>query len=284
MKYKEINNQIIKCNTKWQHRLAVGTPTTGLVRMEWVMARFGQLMPTNWSHVTLTEYMSTIAPLRYSVADAQNIIIKQAIERDIEWLLLIEHDNVLPPNAYIMFNDYMIKGDIPVVSGLYFTKTDPPEPMIYRKLGFGYYNNWKMGDKVWCSGVPTGSLLIHMSVMRSVWNESPEYEVDGHQLRQVFEQPAKVVYRPDKAELMLASGTSDLHWCNRVTKDNHFEKAGWPKIQKKKYPFLVDTNIYVQHIDQNGRMFPQAIPKQFEPEDWQKKRDEEFIHAADQSY
>ena len=61
----------------------------------------------------------------------------------------------------------------------------------------------------------------------------------------------------------------------------HLEKAGWPKYQKMKYPFLVDTNIFVQHIDQNGRMFPIAIPKMFKPENWDKKKKQDFIHIGD---
>lgn len=281
MSKTEITSKVIKCRTPWQHRMLIGTPTTGLVRMEWVMARYGQLMPTNWSHVDHLEYMHTIAPLRYSVHDAQNIIVKQAIEKEVEWLLLVEHDNILPMGAFIMLNQYMLNHSAPVVSGLYFTKGDPPEPMIYRDLGRGYYNDWEMGDKVWCSGVPTGTLLVHMSIMRSVWNESEEYEVDGHRLRKVFDQPAKIIYSPERAELMVASGTSDLAWCDRVVKEKHLKKAGWDKFQRRKYPFLVDTNIFVQHIDQNGRMFPVNIPKQFKPADWDKKKNQEFIHVGD---
>lgn len=276
-----IESKLIKCNTAWQHRLAIGTPTTGLVRMEWVMARYGQLMPTNWSHVDLLEYMGTIAPLRYSVADAQNIIVKSAIEREVEWLLLLEHDNVLPSGAFIMLNQYMLKHSAPIVSGLYFTKGEPPEPMIYRDLGRGYYTDWRMGDKVWCTGVPTGTLLVHMSIIRSMWNESEEYILDGHRLRKVFEQPAKLIYNPEKAELMVATGTSDLAWCDRVVKEKHLEKAGWGKFQKKKYPMLVDTNIFVKHIDQNGRMFPITIPKEFKPEKWDQTKNQEFIHVGD---
>jgi hypothetical protein len=251
--------------------------------MEWALARFGQVMPTNWSHVHVMEYMNTIAPLRYSVADAQNIIVAKAIEREVEWLLLIEHDNVIPPNTYIRFNEYMIDKKVPVVSGLYFTKTDSPEPMTYRRLGFGHYADWKMGDKVWCAGVPTGTLLVHMSIIRSVWNESPEYEVDGQKLKQVFEQPARLIYNPEKGEIITASGTSDLEWCRKVKKDGHFEKAGWPEYQKKEFPFLVDTNIYVQHIDQNGRMFPKDIPLKFKPEGWDAQKAQEFIHAGNTS-
>ncbi len=40
---------IIKNTTKWRNRFLIGTATTGLVRMEWVQARYSQLIPTNWS-------------------------------------------------------------------------------------------------------------------------------------------------------------------------------------------------------------------------------------------
>jgi hypothetical protein len=39
-------------------------------------------------------------------------------------------------------------------------------------------------------------------------------------------------------------------------RDDIFTKAGWPAYQKMKYPFLVDTNILIQHIDNAGRMYP----------------------------
>ena len=33
--------------------------------------------------------------------------------------------------SFIM-NEYMLKNDTPVVFGLYFTKSDPSEPLVYR--------------------------------------------------------------------------------------------------------------------------------------------------------
>ena len=58
---------------------------------------------------------------------------------------------------------YMQQGDVPVVSGLYFTKSEPSEPLIYRGRGSGAYLDFRMGDKVYADGVPTGCLLIHHS-------------------------------------------------------------------------------------------------------------------------
>jgi hypothetical protein len=38
--------------------------------------------------------------------------------------------------------------------------------------------------------------------------------------------------------------------------DGFFAKSGWHEYQDKDNPFVVDTNILVGHIEQDGRMFP----------------------------
>jgi hypothetical protein len=260
------SGQIIENHGYWNSRLVIGTPVTGLVRIEWVTARYGQVIPTNWSAAEIKPWISSVAPLRFLVADAQNIIVQKTIEMDAEWMILIESDNVIPHDCFFRLNEYMIEKKVPVVSGLYFTKSEPPEPMTYREVGRGYYDKWKLGDKVWCSGVPTGTLLIHASILKKMWEESPEYNAGGMIVRRVFETPSKVWFNEEKGVIETASGTSDLNWCRRVMDENFFEKAGWPEYQKMKYPFLVDTNIFVKHIDNNGRQWPLAIPQKFQPD------------------
>ena len=263
MKNHDTRSKIDKNEGYWRSRLLIGTPTTGTVRIEWVMARYGQVIPTNWSVADALQWIPSHAPLNYLVADAQNLIVKSCIEQGFEWLFLVEQDNVLPADAFIRLNQYMISKKVPVVSGLYFTKSEPPEPMIYRKSGWGYYNNWKMGDQVWCSGVPTGTLLIHASILKAMWDESPEYNVGGVITRRVFQEPAEAWFDPEMGGYHTESGTSDLHWCKKIIEGNYFEKAGWKKYAKMKYPFLVDTNLFIKHIDMNGRQFPLSIPPQF---------------------
>jgi hypothetical protein len=256
---------IVENTGYWRSRLVIGTPVTGLVRIEWVTARYGQIIPTNWSAAELKPWIEGISPLRFLVADAQNIIVQKAMELDAEWVLLIEQDNVLPHDAFIRLNTYMIEKKIPVISGLYFTKSEPPEPMTYRGQGWGYFDKWKLGDLVWCDGVPTGTLLIHSSVLKTMYNESPEYNAGGMLVRRVFDTPAKVWFDQDTGVIQSETGTSDLAWCRRIIKEKVFERSGWPEYQKKEYPFLVDTNIFVRHIDDTGRQFPLTIPKKFEP-------------------
>jgi hypothetical protein len=190
------------------------------------------------------------------VDDAQNIIVKQAVEGKYQWLLLIEHDTIPPADAFIRFNQYMRDEKIPVVSGLYYARSRPSEPLVFRGRGNSFYGDWQPGDMVWCDGVPTGMLLIHCSILRAMWDESPEYSVRGTITRRVFETPRNVWIDPTTHQFNSESGTSDLAWCDRVMKGGFFEKAGWKEYQEKEYPFCVDTNIFCKHIDPDGQQYP----------------------------
>lgn len=238
------------------NRLLVATPCTGLVRVEWVMARYGQIIPTNWSMVTMLQFINGYMPLRYQVADAQNLIVKEVVEKDFEWLLLVEHDTVLPPDAFIRFNAYMRQANMPVVSGLYYTRSRPSEPLVYRGRGNSFYGDWQLGDLVWCDGVPTGCLLIHGGLLRAMWAESEEYTIQNQVVRRVFDTPRQLWFDPASQQFNTTAGTSDLDWCTRVMKDGFFKKAGWDDYQDKEYPFLVDTNIFCRHIDMDGTQYP----------------------------
>ena len=253
----------------WVNRILVGTPCTGLVRMEWVNARYGQIIPTNWSMAETIQWMSAYAPMRYMVHDAQNLIVKTCIEQDFEWCLFIEHDCLIPRDCFVRVNQYMRDCKIPVISGLYFTRSDPPEPLIFRGRGNSFYTDWKMGDVVWCDGVPAGLLLIHNSILKVLWEESAEYVVNNQLTRRVFSAPEIIWRDPERASCFnLEVGTSDLAFCNRLIEDKIFEKAGWPEFQNKRWPFPVDTRIFCQHIEMDGRQFPLGgIPKQFQREE-----------------
>jgi len=257
-------NMLDKNPGKWTNRLIISTPTIGTVRMEWVQGRFGQTIPTNFSLVDVHQFMSTHAPIGYQLADAENLTAKVVVEGDFDWFLSWEDDNIPPLDALVKVNQYIIKNDVPIVSGLYFTKSEPPEPILYRGIGRGYYANWKLGDKVWVDGVPFGFNLINGRIIKALWDESPEYIVNGTVTRRVFDAPSESYLDPETGGWMNQSGTSDLSWCKRIMNNGIFEKAGWPKYQKKEFPFLVDTSIFVKHIDRKtGQQYPLSLPKNF---------------------
>lgn len=241
------------------NRIMIGTAVTGLVRIEWVGARYSQIIPVNWSQVQANEYMSGYYPLRYQVADAQNILVAQCLENDFEWLFLLEHDVMIPDNTFVALNEYMREGKCPVVSGLYYTRSRPSEPLIFRGRGNSVFTDFKIGDLVWADGVPTGALLIHHSLLRVMWNESPEYVVKNRNrvVRRVFETPRRVVIDQENGRHNAMSGTSDLDWCDKILKNDYLAKAGWSDFcPDPMYPFLVDTNIFCRHINHDGEQFP----------------------------
>lgn len=259
------NNVLDKNYESWTKRICIGIPTTGLLRVEWVSARFSQVIPTNWSHAEIWQSMSSYMPLAYQLVDAENLIAKVVVEQDYEWLLFIEHDNILPPNTFRKINEYMMSKKYPIVGGLYFTKSVPPEPMIYRGIGTGYYDKWKFGDKVMCDGLPFGCTLIHGNIIRELWKDSPEYMIQGTLTRRVFDQPNEGWRDPVSGRYMSKGGTSDLAFCRRVIDGGYLARAGFPKQQKMKYPFMVDTSLFVKHIDNNGVQWPLDIPAKFDP-------------------
>ena len=239
-------------------RLLIVTATLGIVRMEWVQGRHGQVIPPNWSATSASLGIGHMVPMHYLVADAQNLGCQAAVEQDYEWLLLWEDDVIPPMDAFLRLNEYMRDAKIPIVSGLYFIKGLYSEPILYRGLGSSCYTDFKIGDKVWADAVPTGFLLIHSSIIKLMWEESEEYKtLGGNVARKIFETPAKIIHEVETDSYCGAVGTSDITWCHRVIDDDVLKRAGWSKIGRKKYPFLCDTAIFCKHIDlMTGKQYP----------------------------
>ncbi len=243
-------------NTEPQRRLMVGIPMTGNLRCEWHLAKTQQVIPCNWSQQDFVQFVDQYSPIKFMVADARNIIAQAAVRENFEWLLFIDHDVCLPPLFMVTINDYMIRATIPIFGGLYFTKSVPSEPLVYRGRGTGYYADWKIGDKVWVDGMGMGATVIHVSILRALYEESEEYTVAGETIRRVFETPSRVFYDPESKSFHTQIGTEDLEFCSRIMRDGIFEKAGWPKYAKKRFPFMIDTKLFCWHIDENGIKYP----------------------------
>lgn len=247
----------------WKKRICIAVPSTGQVRIEWMMARFGQVIPCNWSNGDIFQYYSQFSPVGWAVADARNVCVEYSISGGFEWTLFIDHDVILPPDLFLKISEYMNKGDYPVVSGLYYCKGSHPEPLLFRGRGNSYYSKWKQGDKVMVDGIPMGCTLIHNSILKVLYDTSEVYTqrtVGGQVVtRKVFETPRKAWFDPETMSYATKVGTEDLFWCDRVRDEKVFEKCGvekYAKFQKKKYPFLMDTGMFCRHIDESGKMYP----------------------------
>jgi len=242
--------------TKWRKRLLISVATEGWIRFEWAHARFGQVIPVNWE---CQGFDINYTVCGYSIHDAYNLITKKALEMGVEWLIIIEDDVLVPPNLFLRFSEYMDQGDTPVVSGLYYTKSEPATPLLFRGRGNGAYaEGWKLGQKVWVDGIPMGCLLIHTSILKWMWDREIPYKAsDGTDLKKVFETPRVLFYDPEKGGIERQEGTQDLHFFDRVIANKVLHETGWKKVARKKYPYLCDTSILCKHIDRgSGRQYP----------------------------
>lgn len=263
-----MNTTVIDTKKNPRNKILIGTPTLGLVRFEWAAARWGQIIPCNWSvgqlpvAVPAKTFVEACGVVNCLVADAQNVICQEVVDKDYEWLFLHEDDVVIPSNTYLWLNDFMRNNNYPMVSGLYYTKSQPSEPVLYRGRGNGYYGSWKKGQKVFVDGVPTGCLLVSGELIKKVWEDSESYNITlpgcVKQVRRVFESPRKVWNDPESGYCHSEIGTSDLQFCDRVIKGKYLKD--WPLVAKRKYPFIVDTELVCKHIDlSSGIMYPGIV-------------------------
>jgi hypothetical protein len=244
-----------------KHRLLIAVPSTGLVRMEWAMARWGQLIPTNWSAVDCVEFMQQVTPLGYNVADARNLAVDIALSQGFQWMFFIDSDVLLPPSAFMKMNAYVRDGTIPVVFGIYWTKSHPAEPLVYRGIGNSYFKDFTLGEKFWVSGIGMGCTLIDVRLLRVMADEAPYYMAAGMQkVKRVFDTPQVSWVDEEHQQAHGYTGTEDLAWCKRVTEGDYMRKAGFPKVGRRKWQFLCDSSILCRHITPDGVQYPLAWP------------------------
>jgi hypothetical protein len=231
---------------KYKHKLLVGTPTLGTIRIEFHNAINGLVMPVNFQ-------ISNQTPIGFLVADAQNLICKDALARGFEWLLLLEDDVIVPPDLLLRLETYMVAKEVPMVSGLYPLKSTSPMPFIFRGRGTGVYTDFKVGEKVWADGVPTGCLLLHTSLLEAMAKVVPTYPIsaNGDQIKlpRIFETPRKAYADAGAGTYQKLVGTSDLYFCDQMKEHDILRKAGWKKIAAKPFPYLVDTAINCGHVE-----------------------------------
>lgn len=257
------NDLMIRNLGRHHHNILIGVATLGTIRYEWHVHRRNQILPINWQsgEITANHQLDSVASIGYNTEDAQNVCVHHALKNDYEWLLLWE-DDVLPPfNALVLLDTYVASKKYPIVSGLYYSKSIPSWPLVFRRRGNGAYLDFTLGDKVWCDGVPTGFILIHTSIIKYVAEHSEEYTApDGNRVRRVFRFPREAWFDPEADAYFAKMGTSDLHFCERVMTEKVYETLGWArKIPDMKYPFLVDTRLLCRQIDLGGRIYPDHV-------------------------
>lgn len=100
--------------------------------------------------------------------EALNQMTQEALDLGAEYILLIDDDTQPPPSV---INDLMrvletSDDSVMACGGIYTTRFDPPEPVVYMGWSEGAFWNWKVGDIFPCWAVGNGCLMIRMKIFQ----------------------------------------------------------------------------------------------------------------------
>ncbi len=93
---------------------------------------------------------------------ALNEMSEEALSIGAEYILTLDDDTQPPPGVILELLRVLETSDDSVMAcgGIYTTKTNPPEPVVYMGFGQGAYWNWKLGDIFPCWAVGNGCLMV----------------------------------------------------------------------------------------------------------------------------
>lgn len=192
-----------------------------------------ETVPTKW-----WEYMNTwakrtpggvfwnfiIVEGKYYDAARQEVVQK-AYNMGVEWLFFLDSD-VFPPSDCL---HRLMSHNVPIVTGVYWMKSSPPQPVVYKVLGNGPI--WEIDPTaglVEIGGAGLGCTLINMSVFDNL--ESPYFKTNWS---------------------MVKDGRT-IH--SQIGEDHYF----YLMAQKAGYKIYMDPTVLCDHYDvKNNKFFPE---------------------------
>lgn len=139
----------------------IACPTSGrLISPDMIVSMGLQAAPTHFS-------LGWLSVRGLPVERAREHLVEEALRVKAKYLWFIDDDTIPPPNtlrrlAYVLDN----YPDIKAIGGVYVTKSDPSQPVVFRGSGLGSYWQWKYGDIFEVTSMGTGCMLINTDVFQ----------------------------------------------------------------------------------------------------------------------
>lgn len=211
-------NRIIKGNTYKDVSTVIVIPTRGMIHCKVVGAWWNLITPMN-------QKSTKVFAVGMEVADAYNSMIEQVLANPElskwKYILTMEEDNLPPPDGLLKLYESMDAYD--AVGGLYWTKGEGGQPMIYgdpKDPEMNFRPQPPVEDGVQeCNGLGMGFTLFKMDIFKDERVPKPWFKTVQE-------------YSPERgAEL----GTQDLYF--------------FGNIRKLGYRVACDTRVKVGHLD-----------------------------------
>lgn len=156
-----MSKQKKKNNKKEKNGLMIGFITDGMVPIEW-MIRLNKIasgIPSGmfWKYVW---YKGKGYKDKGGYAKARTKVIEQARANNAKWLLFLDTDVLAPPDVVTR----LMSHNKPLVTGIYYMKSQPSQPVIFQKMGNGPYWDFPVNELFEIEGSGLGCTLIDMDV------------------------------------------------------------------------------------------------------------------------
>lgn len=141
----------------------VGLACSGrLITPELVVAMALQPPPTHFSNAYLV-----VKGL--PVDQARCVLAEKALEVGAKYLWFVDDDTIPPPNTLqrlvTVLENYP---EIKVIGGIYVTKAEVPQPVVFRGEGLGSFWEWKKGEIFEVSSMGAGCMLIRTEIFQNL--------------------------------------------------------------------------------------------------------------------
>lgn len=210
--------------------VVIGIPSFGMVSTFFLQSRLSQQFPLVSSaidHIVLNK----------PIADARNEIVEFALSQGANYIYWLDDDVVAPSDAFLK----MYNHNKDIINGVYWSKSNPPMPLLFRNHLEGPYWNWHMGDLIEIDAAGSGLTLVKTDVYRKISEKvgGPWYSTEYSSFPGVSGSPA--------------NNTEDLYFY-------------W-KAREAGYKIWADTSIQALHYEKNSQVLygmppnaPQANP------------------------
>jgi len=234
----------------------------------------------------------------YKVDIAKERLAELALANHVQWVFFLDDDVIPPPDTLLkMVRLWRSDPKYKVISGVYWSKSDPPVPLIFRGNLEGSYWDWTIYDLIKADGAGAGCLFVDTEVFKKLpkpwfsanyFFEDPRIEYDiekwrltdllGTELMKGNQADKKAIKSYEDQLVQLAEKIKEASEGNldpNLLKNKHADAQTTEDLYffKKVKEYLgldlwIDCSIQAQHQDKRtGRTWgltpdmPQAKPR-----------------------
>jgi len=204
---------------------------------------------------------------------ARNLLVKQALEDECDYIMFIDADMLLPSNAI----DNMVDMDLDIVSGLYFQKGKPYLPVARIKnkdsQEHNFLEEFEFGKVIKVSGAGMGCCLIKTKVFKYL--EYPYFKFEWKEKEGEMVQLAEDLYFCEKAEkagfdTYLNTGIVCEHFGAEVGAAHFLMYKDELKRDKKDREDVISCLAEIDNISEEEVLEKLKNNKELRNEEWEK--------------